>query len=52
MPELVQQKHQLIEWEGERGRGKDSVGGVKSNRSVVGSSRQFFLWFVLILFGL
>ena len=42
--ELVQRKHKLIKWE----RGRESkdfakVGGVKSNRSVVWSSRQFLL---------
>ena len=50
--EIVQRKHKLIKWE----RGRESkdfakVGGVKSNRSVVRSSRQFLLWFVLIIPG-
>ena len=52
--ELVQKKHKLIKWEGERREGKDSVkvGVVKGNRAVVRSPRQFLLGFVLILFGL
>ena len=50
---LVQKKHKLIKWEGEKGKGKHhaKVGGVKSNWSMVWTPRLFSFCFLPIVLG-